>query len=219
MQRRDCNMFEFKNVKYKNILDIPHLSIEKGKITTFVGQSGGGKTTVLRLLNKMISPTQGEIFFEGKNLSEIESVRHRMNVTMLSQNAVIFEGSIRDNITMGMKYQDRALPNDHDLERLLERVHLKKNLDDNADNLSGGERQRLSLARVLLLDSPVYLLDEPSSALDEGTEKLIIEMIVNQVRKTGKTLVMVTHSKRVASEYSDVIVRIENGRCKVEEEK
>ncbi|KDR95602.1 putative ABC transport system ATP-binding protein [Peptoclostridium litorale DSM 5388] len=210
-------MFEFKNVKYKDILDIPWLKIEKGKITTFVGQSGGGKTTVLRLLNKMISPTEGEIFFEGENLGEIDSVQHRRNVTMLSQSAVIFEGSIRDNLTIGMKYQDRSIPPDDILKKLLEQVHLKKELEDPAENLSGGERQRLSLARVLLLDSPVYLLDEPSSALDEGTERLIIEMIVNQVRDKGKTLVMVTHSQRVAREYSDVIVRIQNGSCSEEE--
>lgn len=210
-------MFEFKNVKYKDILDIPMLKIEKGKITTFIGQSGGGKTTVLRLLNKMISPTEGVILFEGKNLSEIDSVQHRRNVTMLSQNAVIFEGSIRDNMTVGMKYQNRPIPPDDILKDLLERVHLNKGLDGPAENLSGGERQRLSLARVLLLDSPVYLLDEPSSALDEETEKLIIEMIVSQVRDKGKTLVMVTHSQRVANEYSDAIVRIQNGGCTVEE--
>lgn len=204
-------MFEFKSVIYKNILNIPSLSIAEHKITTLVGQSGSGKTTILKLMNKLISPTQGEISFHGKNLSEIDSVVHRRQVTMLSQTPIIFDGNIKDNLTTGLRFQNREIPYDAFLEEMLKQVKLTKELSAPADNLSGGEKQRLALGRVLLLDSLVYLLDEPSSALDEKTAEEIIEMITNYIRSKNKTLIMVTHSNVIADRYSDTIIEVSNG--------
>lgn len=209
-------MFEFKDVKYKDIVHIPGGTIEKGKVTTLVGESGGGKTTVLKMLNKMISPTHGEILYEGRELSKIDSVVHRRQVTMLSQNPVVFEGSIRDNLVAGLGFQNRPIPDDSVLKKVLEQVSLSKALEEPSERLSGGERQRLALGRVLLLDSPVYLLDEPSSALDDHTEGLIIDMITDYVRCSNKTLVMVTHSRSVAQKYSDVVFKVSNGVCALE---
>lgn len=209
-------MFEFKDVKYKNIVHIPGGTIEKGKVTTLVGESGGGKTTILKMLNKMLSPTHGEILYEGRELSKIDSVIHRRQVTMLSQNPVVFDGSIKDNLVAGLNFQGRPMPDDSALKRVLEQVSLKKELEEASDRLSGGERQRLALGRILLLDSPVYLLDEPSSALDDQTEGIIIDMITDYVRGSNKTLVMVTHSRTVAQKYSDVVFKVSNGVCTLE---
>ncbi len=143
---------------------------------------------------------------------------HRRKITMLSQNPVIFEGDIKDNLLIGLKYQQKPFVDNQVLKELLRQVQLDKELDNPADQLSGGEKQRLALGRILLLDSPVYLLDEPSSALDDNTEKLIIEMITTHVKKNNKTLVMVTHSKKVAEKYSDVIINVKNGHCILEGE-
>lgn len=204
-------MFEFKNVIYKNILNIPSFSIAEHKITTLVGKSGSGKTTILKLMNKLISPSEGEISFYGKNLSEIDSVLHRRQVTMLSQTPIIFDGNIKDNLTAGLRFQKREIADDSFLEEMLKKVKLTKELNAPADNLSGGEKQRLALGRVLLLDSPIYLLDEPSSALDEKTAEAIIEMITNYIRSKNKTLIMVTHSNVIADRYSDTIIEVLNG--------
>lgn len=206
-------MFEFKDVRYKDIIDIPSLVIKKGEITTLIGESGGGKTTILRLLNKMISPTHGEIMFDGKPLTRIHTITHRQQVTMLSQNPIVFDGNIKENLTAGFRFQEKPLPDDSLLKQVLDSIQLKKKLTDSTDRLSGGEKQRLTLGRVLLLDSPIYLLDEPSSALDDSTEELIIEMFYGFVKENHKTLVMVTHSKEIAYKYSDSMIRIENGRC------
>ncbi len=205
-------MFEFIDVRYKGIINLPSLIVEKGKITTFIGESGGGKTTILRLLNKMISPTEGEILFQGCPLNEVDAVTHRRQVTMLSQSPIVFDGNIKDNLNIGFQFQGKQIPNDSKLNEVLERVQLKKSLTDAVDRLSGGEKQRLALGRVMLLNSPVYLLDEPSSALDDSTEKLIIEMFTEFVKENNKTLIMVTHSKDIAHKYSDTIIRIANGK-------
>ena len=201
-------MFDFINVKYKGIIDIPKMEIKEGRITTLVGESGAGKTTILRLMNKMLSPDEGQIVYNNTNLEEIDSILHRREVTMLSQNPIIFKGTIRDNLQVGLKFQNRPLSTDEKLNNIMKQVHLDKGLDVQADKLSGGERQRLALGRVLLLDSKVYLLDEPSSSLDDNTEELIIEMVVNYVKNNNKTLVMVTHSKTVANKNSDFVIQI-----------
>lgn len=96
---------------------------------------------------------------------------------------------------------------------MLVKVKLNKELSSPTLTLSGGEKQRLALARVLLLNSEVYLLDEPSSALDEATAETIIEMIIGYARSENKTLVMVTHSKSIAQRFSDEIIEVFNGQC------
>lgn len=206
-------MFEFIDVKYKDVLDLPTLYIEKEKITTLVGASGSGKTTILRMLNKMISPTKGRIMFDGTDLRQINSVAHRRHVIMLSQSPAMFEGSIRDNLNAGLRFQERELPSDETLYQILEQVKLKKSLESSVNTLSGGEKQRLALGRVLLLNPEVYLLDEPSSALDDETEEIVIQMLTKHVRKEKKTIVMVTHSKAIAEKYSDTIIEIYEGKC------
>lgn len=205
-------MFRFSQVKYHSILDIPELEINAGRITTLVGESGSGKTTLLRLLNKLISPTGGSISYQQQDLKKIDSVAHRRNVVMLPQSSIAFPGNVRDNLLYAFKVQGKDTPPDDVMQNLLEKLRLDKKLEDSAQKLSGGELQRLALGRVMLLDAPVYLLDEPSSSLDEKTEHFIFEQICQFVEAKEKTLIMVTHSRQVADDFSDDIIEIESGR-------
>lgn len=201
-------MFTFHDVTFLDILRISSLEIAAGRVTSLLGESGSGKTTVLKMLNKMVSPTSGEILYNDRPLRDIDSVIHRREVCMLSQSPVMFGGSIRDNLTVGQKFQKKSLPDDEVLIQMLARIRLNKPLSESVANLSGGEKQRLALGRILLLDAPVYLLDEPSSALDDSTATAIVEMIASCVRERAKTLVLVTHSGAVADKYSDDIIEI-----------
>ena len=205
-------MFEFERVKFKDILDISSLLIEKNKITSIVGQSGSGKSTLLKLFNKMLSPASGRILFNGVDLKSINSIDLRRRVVMLSQNPGIFRGSIRDNLLIGLKYSEKKLASEEDMLKVLKKVILKKSLDEDSKNLSGGEKQRLALARMLLMDPDILLLDEPSSALDEKTESLIIDRLVDHSRENNKALIMVTHSKKVAYTFSDTVIELEGGK-------
>jgi putative ABC transport system ATP-binding protein len=206
-------MFEFNDVRFMDILDIPRLFIARNRITTLIGPSGSGKTTILKLLNKMLSPTEGHILFDGKRLDQVDSVDHRRRVTMLPQAPVMFDGDIKDNLIAGLKYQKREIPGDSILAEMLAKVKLDKELGSATQTLSGGEKQRLALGRVLLLNPAVYLLDEPSSALDEATAEAVIEMIAGYARSENKTLVMVTHSTVIAERFSDEIIEVSNGQC------
>ncbi|SFR86827.1 ABC transporter ATP-binding protein [Anaeromicropila populeti] len=205
-------MFSLNNVKYRHILNIQELTIKEHKITCIVGQSGSGKSTLLRLLNKLISCDSGDILFNNVHVNMINSVELRRNVVMLPQLPVIYPGTIKENLLIGLKFVEKPFVDDTKLYQILKLVHLNKVLDDDCNQLSGGEKQRLALARVILLDPDVFLLDEPSSALDEETERIIIEKLVDLTKKKNKTLIMVTHSKKVAETYSEYIIEISQGK-------
>ncbi len=206
-------MFSFENVKYKNILNIENLHIEKNKVTCIVGESGSGKTTLLKLFNKLISPDSGIIKYMDKYMKEVDSVELRREVVMLPQSPAIYEGTVKENLLIGLKFSEKKdVVDDNNLKEILKEVNLNKELDEDAEKISGGEQQRLALGRIILLDPNVYLLDEPSSALDEETEHLVIEKMVEHVRKTNKTLIMVTHTKRIAEEFGDNIIEVKKGK-------
>ena len=206
------SIFSLKEVKYKDILNIENLSIQERKVTCIVGESGSGKTTLIKLLNKLISPDTGEIFYNYQSINHIDSIKLRREVVMLPQSPAIFRGTIEDNLLIGLKFSEKPQVSDNKLYEVLKMVNLNKDLTEDAETLSGGEKQRVALGRVILMEPEVLLLDEPSSALDEDTENIIINSLVNYARENNKTLIIVTHSKRVAAIFSDHIIEIKKGK-------
>lgn len=207
-------MFVLDNVRYKNILDVRHLVLPDKKINCILGESGSGKTTLLRLLNNLAACDSGSILWHEQSLYELNPIELRRRVVMLGQNPVIFDGSVRENLLIGLKFAEKPCPGDDKLREVLKQVSLHKDLDVEAAQLSGGEKQRLALGRVLLMEPEVLLLDEPSSALDEDTEEILIRSLVRYVKENEITLIMVTHARRIAEEYGEYIVEIEQGRVK-----
>ncbi len=205
-------MFKLTAVKYKDILDIKDLKIEEKKITCIVGKSGGGKTTLLKLLNNMVSCDSGLLKFKGQKISDYNPIQLRREIIMLPQNPIMFSTTIKDNFTKTLKYTGNELRSENNYVNLLKKLDLEHNLATDTIKLSGGEKQRLALARVLLLKPKILLLDEPSSALDEDTEKFIIKMVVNYIKENNGTLIMVTHSRSIADEYGDTIITLNNGQ-------
>lgn len=205
-------MFRLLDVRYKNILSIDRLDIPRGKVTCIVGESGSGKSTLLKLLNNMISADSGEIYYDDDPLNSLNPLELRRKVIMLQQQPAIFGGNLKDNLAIGLVFSGKSVPGDEKLSQVLNMVKLNKSLTDNPEKFSGGEKQRLALARVLVMEPEVLLLDEPSSALDDNTEDAVIANIVEHVRENGITLVMVTHSKKVAGSFGENIVEIHNGK-------
>ena len=205
-------MFRLKQVKYKSILDIESAHIKPGIITAVLGESGSGKTTLLKLLNKLISCDTGTIYYNGTPIEEIESVKLRREVVMLPQEPAIFEGDIRENLIIGLQFSKKDIPSDDILCEMLDKVRLSKKLDDKTQTLSGGEKQRLVLGRIMLMHPEVLLLDEPSASLDDDTERAVISELSDYAKQYSKTLIMVTHSTKMAHEFADEIIRIRAGK-------
>jgi putative ABC transport system ATP-binding protein len=204
-------MFKIENIKFKNILEVSCLKINK-PITCIVGSSGSGKTTLLKMLNGLNVPDEGTIHYNHEDISKMDTVKLRRNVVMLGQTPVIYSGSIEDNLQIGLEFSQKLPASKIKMEEALKRVELNKKLSDGCGNLSGGEKQRLCLARVMLMEADTYLLDEPSAALDKETEEFIIENFSKFILENDKELIMVTHSEQIAEKFSDSIIRVKNGK-------
>lgn len=191
-------MFELKNVQVDEIIHIDELTIPANQFTCIVGPSGSGKSTLLRLLNSLSSPDHGEILFKNKSISSRDPLQLRRSVVMVAQAPVIFDGSIEDNLQIGLSFSEKDPVGAKEMEDLLELFLLNKGLDEEAEHLSGGEKQRLSWARAMLLDPEVFLLDEPTSALDEETARTVLLRFRDYVKERSKTVIMITHSKVLA---------------------
>ncbi|WP_102264345.1 ABC transporter ATP-binding protein [Mesobacillus jeotgali] len=191
-------MFELKNVSVDGILQIEQMTIPENQFTCILGPSGSGKTTLLRLLNDLSSPDEGEILYKDILVSEISPLQLRRTVVMVSQAPVIFDGSIEDNLQIGLSFSGKEEAEIPEMESILKLFMLDKNLSDEAEHLSGGEKQRLSWARAMLLDPEVFLLDEPTSALDEDTASTVLTRFYDYTKKNSKTVIMITHSKELA---------------------
>ncbi|MFO7952506.1 MAG: ABC transporter ATP-binding protein [Bacillota bacterium] len=204
-------MFHLKNVQFKNILYINELAIEAGKTTCIVGESGSGKTTLLKLLNHLINYEQGQIKYKEEDLKGLDAISLRREVILLPQTPVIFPGTLRDNLQVGLQFSKKEPAPDEKLLEEIHRLELYKQLDDQTDTFSGGEKQRLALVRVILMDPEVLLLDEPTSALDDNTVDKVMNRILDYVKSRQKTLIMVTHSKQLAKVTGEKIITLENG--------
>lgn len=205
-------MFFLKGVRFKGILDIAELHIPARKITCITGESGSGKTTLLKLLNGLISPDRGEIRYCERKMDDWDPVRLRREVIMLSQSPVIFPGTVKENLLIGLEFAEKPPVPEIELLQVLDKVKLQKKLTGDASLLSGGEKQRLALCRVLLLQPKVMLLDEPTSSLDDETGELIMERVVRYAQEKRKTIVAVTHAKMLARRYGEFILSVEKGR-------
>ena len=204
--------FDLRDLRFKQILQIDSLQIEACKVSAIVGPSGGGKTTLLRILNRMTSPDSGQVLFFGEPVEEMDPVQLRRRVIMLTQMPVIFPGTVRENLLIGSRLAEKEEPEADAIAAIMNRVGLDKDLSADAAQLSGGEKQRLALARVMLMDPEVLLLDEPSASLDEETEARVFDLVTEFCRERCKTLIMVTHSAKGFTGYYDTLIRIRDGK-------
>lgn len=202
-----AELFSLKDVVFKDILSINELKFHENQVTSVIGESGTGKTTMLKMLNHLISPDSGSIYYREKSVLEYTPSELRREVVMLPQQPVMYDGTIKENLLIGRTFSEKhdAIADD-ELHKGLEHMRLNKKLDDLAEHLSGGEQQRLALLRIMLMDAPVYLLDEPTSALDDNTEDFIMSSFISFAKDKNKSVILVTHSKSVAEEYGDNIV-------------
>lgn len=191
------------------------LSLSEGELSVFVGPSGGGKSTLLRLLNRLEDPTSGRILLRGKDLQTLEPVELRRDVAMVLQKPFMFEGSVLENLQKPFALRKEPLPDaDSSLvKQVLERCSLDQALlTRRAQSLSVGQQQRVSLARCLITGPQILLLDEPTSALDRPTGDALAGTLRTICRTSGITVIMVTHDLRLAGQIADRLIYLEGGQ-------
>ena len=190
-------------------------TISKGEVVSIIGPSGGGKSTFLRCLNLLETPTSGHIYFEGTDITDksVDINLHRQKMGMVFQHFNVFNNlTVGKNVTLapvllGKKSQKEA---DEMAAELLARVGLQEKADQYPKKLSGGQKQRLAIVRALAMEPDVMLFDEPTSALDPEMVGEVLQVIKSLV-KTGMTTVIVTHEMGFAKEVSDRVFLMDGG--------
>jgi osmoprotectant transport system ATP-binding protein len=184
------------------------------KITVLVGSSGSGKTTILRMINRMVDPTSGSVEIDGQSVQELEPVRLRRSIGYVMQNSGLLpHRKVVDNIATVplLRGQKRATARDRALE-LMDTVGLDRSLADRYPaQLSGGQQQRVGVARGLAVDPNILLMDEPFGAVDPIVRSELQQELIRLQRELDKTVVFVTHDIDEAFLLGDQVVILEVG--------
>lgn len=199
----------FSYVKDEEVLKDINIEFEKGKTTAIVGASGSGKSTIINLIPKFYQPTMGGIYIDGINLKDIHSLDIRDNISMVTQDTILFNDTIFNNITFGRDYPYDEVVNASKIafaHEFIEKLPQGYNtmIGDMGQTLSGGQRQRLSIARAVLRNSEILILDEATSALDTQNEKLVQKAISNISK--DKTTIIIAHRLSTIVSADKIIV-------------
>ena len=213
-------MIEFQHVtksfKDNKVLSDISLTIEDGELVAIIGSSGCGKTTTLKMINRLIRPTKGKIFIDGKDIEDMNKVEMRRSIGYVIQQAGLFPHmTVRENIELIQRLEKKDEEQIRkNTEYLMDMVGLNGDefLDRYPNDLSGGQQQRVGVARALANNPKIILMDEPFSALDPMTRVSLQDELIALHEKVDKTIVFVTHDMDEAIKIADKICIMKDGR-------
>lgn len=206
-------MLELRNIKKSydgvTILKDINLKIEDGEILSILGPSGCGKTTLLNLILGLTDADQGEIIFDGKDITNVPMEKRGFNIVF--QDYALFPNlNVYKNITYGLKNKP-DISSQAEVEDFIELLGLKPHLEKKIEQLSGGQKQRVALARTMVMKPKILLLDEPLSALDGVIKESIKQKIKQIARDYHLTTIIVTHDPEEALTLSDKVLIVNEG--------
>jgi len=214
-------LVEFREVSFtvnggRPIIDRLSLRVERGETLVLLGESGCGKTTTLRLVNRLLTPSSGKVLVEGKATTEWDVIRLRRRTGYVIQEAGLFPHfTVEQNVALipNLEDWDESLVGQRVRELLaLVGLDAKRFADRYPRELSGGQRQRIGVARALAADPPLLLMDEPFGALDPLTRSSLQKEFADLKSSLGKTVVFVTHDVREALLLGTRIALMDAGR-------
>jgi len=212
---------EIDNVRFRYradevVLNGLTMAVEPNQTTALVGPSGGGKSTIIGLLQRFYTPEAGKILIDGQDIADIDLASLRDHIAFVSQDVYLFRGTIRENIALG-----RLGASEKEIIAAAQKAHAHDfimgfasgydtNVGEHGAQLSGGQKQRIAIARAILKDAPIILLDEPTAALDSESEREV-QKALDEMR-IGRTTLVVAHRLQTIIN-SDRIYVIENGKA------
>lgn len=219
-------LLEIKNLKkyygkgdsQVKALDDISFDVFKGEMLVLLGNSGCGKSTLLNIIGGMDSPTEGKVLLNGVDITsfkdkELTKYRKEQIGFIFQFYNLLPDLTALENVRMSLNKKDE----EHLSEKTLELVGLGDNkMKQYPSQMSGGEQQRVSIARALVKGASIILCDEPTGALDDKTGRKILELLQDIVRKEGQTMIIVTHTKEIAS-MADRIITLRNGKMEKQE--
>jgi ABC-type polar amino acid transport system ATPase subunit len=204
--------------KFKNlhVLKGVNLEVKKGEVLVIIGPSGGGKSTLLRCINRLEEPTEGEIYIDGIKITDpkIDINKIRQRVGMVFQLFNLFPHlTALENITLApikVKKIDPKIAKEKAYD-LLRRVGLQDKANSYPSQLSGGQQQRIAIARALAMEPEVMLFDEPTSAIDPEMTKEVLD-VIRELAHDGMTMIIATHEMGFAREVAHRIIFLDQGQ-------
>lgn len=213
------NVIELRHLQKKfgsnDVLMDINLSVKKGEVLSIIGASGSGKSTMLRCINLLETPTAGEILFHGKNITspDFSLSRYRTKVGMVFQSFNLFNNmTALENCIVGqvsVLKRDRKAA-EETAKKYLQRVGMLPYINARPAQLSGGQKQRVAIARALAMEPEVLLFDEPTSALDPQMVGEVLA-VMRSLAEDGLTMIVVTHEMAFARDVSTKVVFMSNG--------
>ncbi len=196
----------------EQVLSGLNLNISDGEFVTLLGPSGCGKTTTLRIIGGFVSPDNGNVLFDGKDITDLPAYKRQVN-TIFQRYALFPHLNVEENVAFGMRLQHKKPEEIRETtERMLKLVNLVGFNKRKVETLSGGQQQRVAIARALANNPRVLLLDEPLAALDLKLRKDMQVELKNIQKSLGITFVYVTHDQEEALSMSDTVVVMDNGK-------
>ena len=214
----DLNPIEVRDLKYSynkyDVLDGVDLGLREGEILGILGPNGCGKTTLLKNLNKNLSPTGGCVMLDGTDLESIAKRDIAKTVAVVPQtNEIRFSFTVREIVSMGrMPFQGMMSGETREdaaiIDDAIEKVGLTSLIDRHINTMSGGERQRVMIARALAQTPKILLMDEPTLHLDINTQLEALDLVYDLSKKNGLTVAIVSHDLPMVARYCDRIAMI-----------
>ncbi len=195
-----------------------NLEINEGEFVVMVGQSGSGKTTLLNIIGGLDTPTNGEVLFNGKNISNFDD--DKLSKYRNASIGFIFQEfhlephlTVKENVLLPTFFNHKTQKDEINAERLIKEVKLSKKNFSLASELSGGEKQRTAIARALINNPKIIIADEPTGNLDIKTGETIINLLKNLQKNHKITLIIATHDQKIALSAKKII-KISEGKIK-----
>lgn len=202
-------LFQTRQLSVYNSIHYPDIRILKDQVNFIVGSSGTGKSTLLRLFNGILSPDSGDIFYMGKNLSGMDTIALRREVSLVSQSVYLFDTSLQENFRQFYAYREAKVPSEEVMKKYLDLCRIFFPLDKDCTSMSGGERQRVYIAIFLSFLPKVIMLDEPTSALDKENSHFVMQNILSFCKSEKISVIVVSHDNSITEKFADNMITIE----------